>query len=254
MITILSPAKKLDFNKTVQSKLNSQPDFLDDSKILINELRKLKPKDISKLMKISDDLANLNVERNLSWSTPFNMSNARQAIFAFRGQAYIGLDADSLDDHDLKFAQDHLIILSGLYGVLKPLDLMQAYRLEMGTNLKNPRGKNLYEFWGDKITDDINKELAKQKHKVLVNLASNEYFKSIKPKLLKGEIITPIFKEEKGGGYKVITVYAKTARGLMSHFMIKNRIENPEDLKAFDTDGYLYNEDLSTEKEWVFTR
>ena len=194
MITILSPAKKLDFNKTVQSKLNSQPDFLDDSKILINELRKLKPKDISKLMKISDDLANLNVERNLSWSTPFNMSNARQAIFAFRGQAYIGLDADSLDDHDLKFAQDHLIILSGLYGVLKPLDLMQAYRLEMGTNLKNPRGKNLYEFWGDKITDDINKELAKQKHKVLVNLASNEYFKSIKPKLLKGEIITPIFK------------------------------------------------------------
>lgn len=254
MITILSPAKKLDFKKTVQSKLNSQPDFLDDSKILINELRKLKPKDISKLMNISDDLANLNVERNLSWSTPFTKSNARQAIFAFRGQVYIGLDADSLNDNDLKFAQDHIRILSGLYGVLKPLDLMQAYRLEMGTSLKNSRGKNLYEFWGDKITNAINKELIKQKHKVLVNLASNEYFKSIKPKLLKGEIITPIFKEEKGGKYKVVTVYAKTARGQMSHFIIKNRLEKPDDLKAFDTDGYLFNEGLSTEKEWVFTR
>lgn len=152
------------------------------------------------------------------------------------------------------FAQNHLRILSGLYGVLRPLDLMQPYRLEMGTSLKNKRGENLYKFWGIKITDFINHELSKQKNKVLINLASNEYYKSIQPKKLNGKIITPVFKETKGNDFKVVAVYAKTARGLMSRFMIRNRIENPEDLKAFDSDGYLYNQDLSTEKEWVFTR
>jgi len=254
MITIISPAKTLDFKSEVQTSINSQPGFLQDSKILMKELVKLNPKDIVRLMKVNDDIANLNFERNLSWKTPFTTDNAKQALLAFRGQVYVGLDAKTLTEDDLVFAQDNLIILSGLYGALKPLDLIQAYRLEMGIALKNPIGKNLYEFWGTKIGEFLNNELAKHKNKVLINLASNEYFKSIKPKLINGEIITPIFKEAKGNEYKVITVYAKTARGLMSRFIIQNRIETPEDIKAFDTDGYLFNRDLSSEKEWVFTR
>jgi cytoplasmic iron level regulating protein YaaA (DUF328/UPF0246 family) len=254
MITIISPAKTLDFKSNVQTSINSQPEFLTDSQILMDELRKLNPKDIASLMKVNDDIANLNFERNLSWRTPFTPENSKQALLAFRGQVFVGLDAKSLTEEDLLFAQDNLRILSGFYGALKPLDLIQAYRLEMGIKLKNPRGKNLYEFWGLKIGEYLNKELEKHKSKVLINLASNEYFKSIKPKLINGEIITPIFKELKGNEYKVITVYAKTARGLMSRFIIQNRIESSEDIKAFDTDGYLFNQDLSTEKEWVFTR
>jgi hypothetical protein len=254
MITIISPAKTLDFKSEVQTSINSQPGFLHDSKILMKELVKLNPKDIVRLMKVNNDIANLNFERNLSWKTPFTTDNAKQALLAFRGQVYVGLDAKTLSEDDLVFAQNNLIILSGLYGALKPLDLIQAYRLEMGIALKNPIGKNLYEFWGTKIGEFLNNELAKHKNKVLINLASNEYFKSIKPKLINGEIITPIFKEAKGNEYKVITVYAKTARGLMSRFIIQNRIETPEDIKAFDTDGYLFNRDLSSEKEWVFIR
>jgi hypothetical protein len=254
MITIISPAKTLDFKSEVQTSINSQPGFLHDSKILMKELVKLNPKDIVRLMKVNNDIANLNFERNLSWKTPFTTDNAKQALLAFRGQVYVGLDAKTLSEDDLVFAQNNLIILSGLYGALKPLDLIQAYRLEMGIALKNPIGKNLYEFWGTKIGEFLNNELAKHKNKVLINLASNEYFKSIKPKLINGEIITPVFKEAKGNEYKVITVYAKTARGLMSRFIIQNRIENPEDLKAFDSDGYLFNRDLSTEKELVFVR
>jgi len=254
MITIISPAKTLDFKSEVQTNQNSQPEFLNDSKILMNELGKLNPKDIARLMKVNDDIANLNFERNLSWRIPFTLDNAKQALLAFRGQVYVGLDAKTLTEKDLLFAQYNLRILSGLYGSLKPLDLIQAYRLEMGIKLKNPIGKNLYEFWGTKIGESLNKELARKKSKVLINLASNEYFKAIKPKLIKGEIITPVFKEIKGNEFKVITVYAKTARGLMSRFIIQNRIENPEDIKAFDTDGYIFNRELSTEKEWVFTR
>ena len=254
MITIISPAKTLDFKYEVQINQNSLPDLLDDSKVLMKEMGKLNPKDIVRLMKVNDKIANLNFERNLSWRTPFTPDNAKQALLAFRGQVYIGLDAKTLTEDDLIFAQDNLRILSGLYGVLRPLDLIQAYRLEMGIALKNPIGKNLYEFWGTKIGESLNNELAKHKNNVLINLASNEYFKAIKPNTIKGEIITPIFKEAKGNGYKVITVYAKTARGLMSRFIIQNRIENPEEIKAFDTGGYLFNHDLSTEKEWVFTR
>lgn len=254
MIAIISPAKTLDFDSEVEIKKYSDPDFLDESEELIQELQKFKPKEIEQLMSVNDELANLNVERFLSWKRPFKPENAKQALLAFKGQVYVGLDAKSLSESDLLFAQDHLRILSGLYGVLRPLDLIQAYRLEMGIKLKNPKGKNLYEFWGSKLADSINKELAKQKEKTLINLASNEYFKAIKPKLIQGEIITPVFKESKGNEFKVITVYAKTARGLMSRFMIKNRIQNSEDLKAFDMDGYLFNQDLSTEKEWVFTR
>ncbi len=254
MITIISPAKTLDFKSEVQTNQNSQPEFLNDSQILMKELGKLNPNDIASLMKVNNDIANLNFERNLSWRIPFTTDNAKQTLLTFRGQVYVGLDAKTLTEEDLLFAQDNLRILSGLYGALRPLDLIQAYRLEMGIKLKNPKGKNLYEFWGTKIGEFLNNELARQKSNVLINLASNEYFKSIKPKSIKGEIITPVFKEAKGNEYKVVTVYAKTARGLMSRFIIQNRIENPEDIKAFDTNGYLFNRDLSTEKEWVFTR
>jgi len=254
MLTIISPAKKIDVKKTTELQKYSIPVFLNDSKILIEELRKLNPIDIASLMKVSKDISILNFERNLSWRIPFTIDNAKQALLAFNGQVYIGLDAKTLTDDDLAFAQNHLRILSGLYGILRPMDLMQAYRLEMGTSLKNPKGKNLYEFWGNQITDLINKELSNHKHKVLINLASNEYYKSVKAKQIDGQIITPIFKELKGNDFKVITVYAKTARGLMSRFIIKNRIENPEEIRAFDSDGYLFNNDLSTEKEWVFTR
>lgn len=254
MITIISPAKTLDYKSKAQTKQFSQPVFLDDSKTLIEELRKFNPKDIVSLMKVNNDIATLNFERFLSWKIPFNLENAKQALLAFKGQVYVGLDAKTLTEDELLFAQNHLRILSGLYGILKPLDLMQAYRLEMGTSLKNPNGKNLYEFWRSKITEAVNNELLAHKNKVLINLASNEYYKVFKPKLLNADIITPVFKEAKGNDFKVVTVYAKTARGLMSRFIIQNRIESPEDLKAFDTDGYLYNQDLSTEKEWVYTR
>ena len=254
MIAIISPAKNLDFKSPMQTKMFSHPVFLDNSRVLINELQKLNPKDIAKLMKVNDAIAFLNFERFLSWRTPFSIDNSKQALLAFKGQVFIGLDAKSLTEDDLLYAQGHLRILSGLYGVLQPLDLIQAYRLEMGTPLKNPAGKNLYEFWGSKINEVINDELAKQKSKVLINLASNEYYKAIKPKMIHGEIITPVFKEEKGNEFKVVTVYAKTARGLMSRFIIKNRIDNPEDIKAFDSNGYLFNRDLSNGKEWVFTR
>jgi len=254
MITILSPAKNLDFKSNIEYDQYTIPEFLRDSELLVNELRRLKPKDIEKLMNVSNDIANLNFERNLAWKTPFNRENAKPAIFAFKGQVYHGLKAETLKSNDLKFAQNHLRILSGLYGILKPLDLIQAYRLEMGTKLKNERGKNLYNFWGDMITDTINRELENQENKVLVNLASNEYYKVVKADKINGEIITPVFKEQKGDQYKVVTVYAKTARGLMSRFILQNRIEDPEHLKAFVTEGYLYNRDLSTKKEWVFTR
>ncbi len=254
MLIVISPAKTLDFKSEVQTKKYTQPDFLNDSKLLVSELRKLNPKDIIRLMKVNNDIANLNFERNLSWRLPFNENNAKQALLAFKGQVFIGLNAKSLTEDDFLFAQDHLRILSGLYGILRPLDLIQAYRLEMGIPLKNPKGKNLYEFWDTKISDAINKELSKHKSKTLINLASNEYFKAIKPKQIQAKIITPVFKELKGDEFKVITIYAKTARGLMSRFIIENRIETPEDIKAFDTEGYLYHKDLSTENEWVFTR
>jgi len=205
-------------------------------------------------MSINSDLAMLNFERFLSWRIPFTIDNAKQALAVFKGQVFVGLQANTLSQKDIDFAQNHLRILSGLYGVLRPLDLIQPYRLEMGTDLANPRGKNLYQFWGTKLTEIINTELEKQKQKVLINLASNEYFKAINPKQIKGEIITPVFKESKGNEFKQVTIYAKTARGFMSRFIIQNRIENPSDIKAFDTDGYLYNSDLSNDREWVFTR
>ncbi|MFP4023261.1 MAG: peroxide stress protein YaaA [Thiohalospira sp.] len=254
MIIIISPAKTLDYKNKVQTNKYSQPKFLKESQELVNEFKKFSHKELSQLMDINPDLAQLNYERYFQWGLPFNLSNAKQALLAFKGQVFVGLDAKSLSENDLLFAQDHLRILSGLYGVLRPLDLMQPYRLEMGTSLKNSKGENLYKFWDSKITDFLNHELSHQKNQVLVNLASNEYFKAVVPKKIKGKIITPVFKEAKGNNFKVIAVYSKTARGLMSRFIIKNRIEDPEQLKAFDSEGYLFNEELSTSNEWVFTR
>ncbi|MDX9695632.1 MAG: peroxide stress protein YaaA [Bacteroidales bacterium] len=254
MIHILSPAKTLDYNNSIQTSKYTQPELLSDSKILMDQLKKYNPADLEKLMSINKELASLNFERNLSWRFPFTPDNSKQALTVFKGQVFIGLEANTLTEKELLFAQDHLRILSGLYGVLRPLDLIQPYRLEMGIDLNNSRGKNLYKFWGTKLTQIINAELKKQKSKVLINLASNEYFKAINPNLINGTIITPVFKEAKGNEFKQVTIYAKTARGYMSRFIIKHRIENPEDLKTFDTAGYLYNSDLSDQQNWVFTR
>jgi hypothetical protein len=254
MITILSPAKKLDEKSNPTTKNYSQPVLLEDSKILVNEIRNLSPDDIQSIMKVSRDIAEMNFERYARWNTPFDLGNAKQAILMFNGQAYNGLDAKSMKEKELEFAKDHVRILSGLYGMLRPLDLIQSYRLEMGTKLANSRGADLYEFWGNKITNQLNEDFKKHDQKYLINLASEEYFKSINPKKLDAEIITPVFKEKKGQQYKTIAVYAKKARGMMTRFIIDHQIEEPEALKSFDLEGYHFNADLSTKKQWVFTR
>ena len=254
MITILSPAKKLEEKQEKKISKHTQPDLIEDSKILVDILRGYKPDELKELMNVSQDIADLNFERYARWNPPFSLDDANHSILAFKGQAYLGLDADSMDNDDLDFTQDHLRILSGLYGVLRPLDLIQPYRLEMGTKLENPRGKDLYQFWGSKITEHINKALKQHKNNQLINLASDEYFKTIKRSLLEGEIITPVFREKKGKDFKTIAVYAKKARGMMTRYIIKNRIEEPEHLKSFEEEGYSYNPHLSDNKKWVFTR
>ena len=254
MLFIISPAKTQDYKTPVSISQFTQPLFLDDSALLIEQLRKLSPADISSLMGISDKLAQLNVARFQAWSTPFDPDNAKQAIMVFNGEVYTSLAAETLNKTQLTFAQQHLRILSGLYGLLRPLDLIQAYRLEMSCHLPNPRGKNLYQFWGSLITDQLNKELAKQKSKVLIDLASSEYYKAIQPDNINGEIITPVFKDWKSGQYKVIGIYAKKARGLMCRYIIEHSINQPEKIKDFDCDGYAYNPAMSSEHEWVFTR
>ncbi len=254
MIIVISPAKTLDFETPSATQTHTLPDFLDDSAQLIDQLRQLEPDQIGQLMSISPKLATLNSNRYFAWNRPFNLNNAKQAILAFKGDVYTGLDADTLTESELSFAQDHLRILSGLYGVLRPLDLMQAYRLEMGTQLKNTRGNNLYEFWGDQITQSLNRDLKKQKSDVLINLASNEYFQSVQKNKLNARIITPVFKDEKNGVYKIISFFAKKARGLMSRYIIQNQLTNPEDIKQFDIGGYQFSEDSSSQDEWIFTR
>lgn len=258
MILVISPAKALDYETPVAISTHTQPDFLDDSAALIDVLREKTPADIAELMSLSDPLATLNVARYASWSRPFSAENARQAVLAFNGDVYEGLDAKSLGEDDLAWAQHHLRILSGLYGVLRPLDLMQAYRLEMGTRLANPRGKNLYEFWGERITDELNRLLAGEeeagRERVLLNLASDEYFKSVKPKKLKGRIVTPVFEDWKGGRYKIISFYAKRARGLMSRYVITNRIDEVSALQDFDSEGYAFAADASDADTLVFRR
>ncbi len=254
MLMLISPAKTLDFTTPPITEQYEIPRFLEQSQQLIDVAKKLSPADISALMKISDKLGLLNFERFHEWQTPFTLDNAKQAILAFKGDVYTGLDAESMNTDDLNWANEHLAILSGLYGLLRPLDLMQAYRLEMGTKFANPKGKNLYEFWGEQLTDTINLQLATAKYPVLVNLASNEYYKVIQPKSIAANIITPVFKDEKNGNYKIISFYAKKARGLMARWIIDNRIEDYRDLIKFDVDGYFYDDEESTAKQFVFKR
>ncbi len=254
MLSILSPAKTLDFETRPKVRSHSQPEFLADTAELIDALRELSPADLSGLMGISDALGELNFDRYQAWEQPFTTDNAKQAALAFKGDVYTGLQADTFNAADFKFAQNHLRILSGLYGLLRPLDLMQAYRLEMGTKFSNPRGKDLYAFWGDKLTTEINATLSKGRNKALVNLASNEYFKALQKKSIVAEIITPGFKDYKNGEYKMISFFAKKARGLMAAWIIKNRVTEPADLCEFAADGYLYNKKLSSPDKPVYTR
>lgn len=258
MIFVISPAKALDFDTPPTTDRWTQPDFLDEAERLVGIMRRMSPAEVSRLMSLSDQLATLNVARYESWSRPFHPDNAKQAVLAFNGDVYEGLAAASLSDEDLAWAQDHLRILSGLYGLLRPLDLMQAYRLEMGTRLENPGGKNLYAYWGDRLTEALNELLDAERESgaaaVLVNLASDEYFKSVKPTKLRGRIVTPVFEDWKGGNYKIISFYAKRARGLMSRYAITRRVEDVESLKAFDLDGYAFAPDASGEDRLVFRR
>ncbi|MDR9425480.1 MAG: peroxide stress protein YaaA [Marinobacter sp.] len=253
MLMIISPAKTLDYESPLATETHTQPDFLDDACELIDQLKTLEPHQVSNLMNISDKLGQLNAERFRNWHTPFTPDNARPSVLAFKGDVYTGLDAESFSEEDFSFAQKHLRILSGLYGLLKPLDLMQPYRLEMGTKFENTRGKDLYAFWGRKITDALNQLLADD-DKTLINLASNEYFKSVQKKNLDARLITPQFKDWKNGQYKMISFYAKKARGLMCRYAIQNRITNAEDLKGFNLDGYYFSEDQSDNNNWVFLR
>jgi cytoplasmic iron level regulating protein YaaA (DUF328/UPF0246 family) len=254
MLIVLSPAKTLDYDTPPTTELHSQPDFIRHSAELIEVLRELSPAKIGSLMQISDALAVLNTTRYASWSPKFTRKNSKQAVLAFNGDVYEGLDAPSLTAKQLDYAQSHIRILSGLYGLLRPLDLMQPYRLEMGTKLANPRGKDLYAFWGDMVTGALNDVLAGQKSKVLVNLASEEYFKAVKPKLLNAPVISPVFEDWKNGKYKIISFYAKRARGLMARYAAVHGIKQAEKLKNFDYEGYAFDESGSTEHSWLFRR
>jgi cytoplasmic iron level regulating protein YaaA (DUF328/UPF0246 family) len=254
MLIVISPAKTLDFESAPTTKKFSQPQLLKQSEQLIDVLTTMSPLDIEKLMGISPKLAELNVERYHQWSRPFKLSNAKQAILAFQGDVYTGMQAETFTDQQLEYTQNHLRILSGLYGILRPLDLMQAYRLEMGIKLANPLGKNLYEFWNLTITDSINKQLQSIDSKILLNLASNEYFKSVKAKSIAGDIVTPVFKDWKNDQYKLISFFAKKARGSMSAWVLKNKVKSVKKLTRFDVDGYSYNTELSDPLNPVFLR
>jgi cytoplasmic iron level regulating protein YaaA (DUF328/UPF0246 family) len=249
---IVSPAKKLDFESVAPIEIYKQPEFLETSKKLIKDLKKLKSTDLQKLMGISENLAQFNLERYQNFKTPFDLKNSKQAIFAFKGDTYIGLDIDSLDKKDIDYADKNLRILSGLYGVLKPLDLMQAYRLEMGTSFGIGSNKNLYELWRETNTRAIESDLKGKS--ALVNLASKEYFSSIDFKALTKPVITPVFKEEKNGKLKIISFNAKRARGMMANFIIKNKIKDADDLENFNMDNYKFDKSLSSKSELVFRR
>ena len=254
MLTIISPAKKLDYSQPEETQAFTQPLLLEHSEQLIKDLQQLSPEEVCSLMGLSDKLGALNYERFQEWQTPFSIDNAKQAVLAFKGDVYQGLDADNMNADELNWAQDNLRILSGLYGLLRPLDLMQPYRHEMGTKFANQRGANLYQFWGEIITDQLNKLFPASAKSVLVNLASNEYFKSVQSKNINAEIITPVFMDQKGDKYKIISFFAKRARGLMSAFIIKNKITDAEQLKTFNVDGYSFNSAMSDGNKWVFCR
>jgi cytoplasmic iron level regulating protein YaaA (DUF328/UPF0246 family) len=254
MIVVLSPAKSLDFTTPPTVAAHTQPDFLDQSQVLVDRLRQLPPPAISELMGVSDALAVLNAERYASWRLPFTPENAKQAILAFNGDVYEGLNAPTLSPAALDFAQSHVRILSGLYGVLRPLDLMQAYRLEMGIRLANPGGKDLYAFWGERIVDALNAALAETGASALVNLASEEYFKSVRVKKLAVPVVQPVFEDWSGGRYKVVSFYAKRARGLMARHAVVKRLGKVEGLKKFSEEGYAFDAAASDAVRWVFRR
>ncbi|UYG08102.1 peroxide stress protein YaaA [Halomonas sp. M4R1S46] len=254
MLSVISPAKTLDFETPATTAHHTQPDFLTRSRELIGILRDLSPQQISELMGVSDKIAGLNAARFAEWQTPFTPDNAKPAAQAFQGDVYAGLEADRFDDDDNAFAQDHLRILSGLYGLLRPLDLIQPYRLEMGTKLANPAGKDLYAYWKEELTTALDRAVADSGSPVLVNLASNEYFKAIDAKRLQARVVTPVFKDEKNGQYKIISFYAKKARGLMAAWMIRQRLDDAEALKDFDVAGYRFNAALSEGDTLVFCR
>lgn len=254
MLLLLSPAKKLDYDSPLATKLHTEPLFVSQAKGLIDELKKKSASEVASLMSLSENLAQLNVERYAQWAPKFTQANARPAVLAFNGDVYEGLQADSLTDADLKWAQDHVAILSGLYGVLRPLDLMQPYRLEMGTKLPNRAGKNLYDYWKQTIAPYLNERLAKDKQPVVVNLASEEYFKSVDLSALNARVIQCVFQDDKGTGYKVVSFFAKRARGLMARFIIDNRITDPAKLTDFNLEGYVYTPEVSSTDKLVFRR
>lgn len=254
MLTVISPAKTLDFDNPPTTRKATQPQFLDRAALLVEDARQMSPDDIRALMGVSENIAELNHARFMNWAQPFSLDNAKQSVLAFKGDVYTGLEAETLNTAQLGFAQKHLRILSGLYGLLRPLDLMQPYRLEMGLKFANSGGKNLYEFWGNDITGALQKQLKKSGTKVLVNLASNEYFRAVKARELEADIVTPVFKDLKGDKYKVISFFAKKARGQMARFIIENELNEPDGMKKFKVDGYRYNRAESSAREMVFTR
>ena len=258
-VSLMGETPNKGFSRMCALHRFTQPDFLSDTEVLVEQLRQLSAQEISSLMKVSDKLAQLNASRYQTWQSNFDTTNAKQALLAFQGDVYQGMNVDSFKQEDFDFAQQHLRILSGLYGILRPLDLIQPYRLEMGTKLVHAKlqglsANTLYEFWGEKLTQAINRQLEKLDNKTIVNLASNEYFKAVKPRLLTGKIITPVFKDWKNGKYKIISIYAKKARGMMTAYIIRNRLEKVEDLKDFAEAGYKFDIELSDSENLVFTR
>lgn len=254
MLILISPAKTLDYQSPLATRRFTQPELLEYSQQLIEQARKLSAPQIATLMSISDKLASLNATRFHEWQPDFTPDNARQAILAFKGDVYTGLQAETFTEADFEFAQQHLRMLSGLYGVLRPLDLMQPYRLEMGIRFATSASKDLYQFWGDTITNTLNRVLDAGQDDVVVNLASDEYFKAVQPKKLHASVIKPVFLDEKNGKFKVISFYAKKARGLMSRYIIQQRLTRPEQLTAFNAEGYTFDSSVSTDQELVFKR
>ena len=254
MLTVLSPAKTLDFDTPPTTRRATQPEFLESAAALVEQAQLLSPDAIRSLMGVSDNIAELNHARFMNWTTPFDLDNAKQAVLAFKGDVYMGLQAQTLTSGQLAFAQRHLCLLSGLYGLLRPLDLIQPYRLEMGLKFANSGGANLYEFWGERITRALNARLRKSGTPVLVNLASNEYFKTVQPGQLEADIVSPVFKDLKGGKYKVVSFYAKKARGAMARYIIDSELNDAAGLQKFRGEGYRYDRAQSTARELVFTR
>ena len=254
MLAVISPAKKLDYETPMRVRKHSLPDFVSESEKLIRSLRKRSAADLRKLMGINDKLAKLNEDRYKTWSSEFSRGNSRQAVLAFMGDVYVGFDARSLDAREINYAQSHLRILSGLYGILRPLDLMQPYRLEMGTQLSNTSGPDLYSFWGNKLSKALNEQASSMRTRYLVNLASHEYFNAIDSETLDLEVVTPVFKERMGEQFRVLSFFAKKTRGMMARYIVQTRPKKPEHLLDFDTGGYAYNEAMSSGSKLVFTR